>query len=252
MMSGGFDARPSGESLASLAQAVERMDRKLTKLLTTPTSGIPVSSSLKAGYESFLKAPHEAYLEALQSGAIAEAYKILERIKKVSDTHEYIAALGLLVSMGEERALAVLESATDEVLKEGSKIDKFDDLLTTIAQVLQNYANNTGKFKELVEYLDDFLTKLLPRGDVTNDTKAFVANKICMLSWTARDYERCIRYTKQAKELNPEPSYSYNLCLAYKRQDMSEELAKEGDCLSKMPDLDDDHKALLVEQGYNI
>lgn len=248
----GLEARPSGESLSSLAQAVERLDRKVNKLLASPSFGIPEKTSSKLGFETFLKPPKEAYIEALNAGALEDAYRILERIKKVSDVHEYIAAVGLLVSMGEERALGLLDVLIEEVLADKSKIDRFDDLLTTIAQVLYNYANNTGKFKEIIEILDNLLSKLLPRADITNKTKAFTANKIGMLSWQINDYDHCIRYTKQAKELSPGPSFSYNLCLAYRKKGMKEELEEELDTLSKMDDLDDDHKRLLREEGYNI
>jgi len=252
MIDAGLESRPSGESLSTIAQAIERLERKVTKLLTSPAAGIPLTASSDDALKSFLIPPREAYLEALRTGNLSEGYRILERLKKVCSTNEYVVALGLLVSMGEDRALEMLDSQVTELLKSTSYVESFDDLLTAAAQVIQNYANNTGKFAEAIQLLDGFLLKILPRDDVDNETKAFVANKIGMIGWSSDEYDVCLRYTKQALELFPYPSYSYNLALAYERKNMSNELANELRRLSGMSGLDDDHKALLTKHGYEV
>lgn len=248
----GFAAGTSGESLSSIAQSLERIERQLGSLLVSPQ----VSHQAHGGDEEdidikdLITTPTGAYIRALKKGQIDKALALLPRLEKASTKKEYFAALALLVSMGSARAYEIMDQHRESLLAEPAVEDR-EELITTLASSYGTYFINTGDFKTGIKVLEEFATAVLDNSNVSDRTRAFVVNRVGMVAWQGNDFAKCIEATEKALALSPDPSYAYNLGLVYDHQEMQPELAKTLAILSQMPDLDADHRRLLKKHGVS-
>lgn len=248
----GFGSSTSGVSLTSIAQGIERVDRKLGQLVESvlnrpngPSGGGGKWDSI----EMAMKPPHELFRDAIQQGRIDLAFQVLPRIRQANGYKEYIGALGVLTAIGDDKAFSLLETEIDALL--GGKAAGADELIPIAVQVLFNYFRNTGKGKEGVDYLARFLDRMIGGGSHTQELKASIANKIGMLAWLIEEDEICIKYTKVAIDFNSEePAFHYNLSLVYAKIGATAELEHTLAKLNSFPQLDEDHKRLLRQHGF--
>lgn len=254
LVSTGFDAKTSGESLSSVAQALERIERKMNTLLAAPSQPQIAAETSDDGetlFELFLP-PKTVFINALKKGQIERAMSLLPKLEKTLERREYVTYLGFAAMTGDPKAFELLDSALNDILVNPSLHSDVDELLQAVAQSFHSRFTNTGEFKDGVKYFDDMLPRILASTGISGETKAFIANKVGMLAWSGHDFMRCIQATKLAVDLNPEPSYLYNLGLVYQQTEMMDDLQQTLGRLSKMGNLDSDHKRLLKKHGFLV
>lgn len=247
IISTGFGNINKGESLGSIAQTLERVERKLDRHLEAKSTILPSGGGGSNDAEdiigSILKPVKKQFLESLASGNVERAIGMFPRLRQSTSEGEYLGLIGLLASMGEPRALSVLETSFEDMLGR-EKVD--DDVVKVVIEMIKNYYGNTGRASEGVDYLTQMLERVQPSPHFASDLKGFLANKVGMCAWLADRYHDCIKYTKIAISYCPnEPSYVYNLSLAFKELDMAEDFKATVAKLKTMEDLDDDHKRLV-------
>jgi len=260
LVSGGFEAGTSGESLSSIAQSLERIERKLGALLSNPQTGGRGTSEEEVDGEDdddfgssireISGSPRQAYVRALKRGNVEKALTILPKLEKITDKKEYVAALALALALGSARAFEMMDEIYHELMRDPKEIVEHDDVMKGIAQAYINYFTNTGEIAKGLSTLETVSSSVVAHDAFSRETKAFTVNKVGMLAWSARDHQRCISATKLAFELSPDPSYAYNLAIAYDHVGNKDELAKTLDTLGKLPDIDSDHRRLLRKHGH--
>jgi tetratricopeptide (TPR) repeat protein len=252
ILDAGFAGTTSGESLASIAQGIERLDRKVGRLIEI-TSAKPQGDRPVPKFDTIemaLKTPQLQFREALSHGQIDLALQVLPRVRQAAGYDEYIGALGIIVSMGDERAFALFESELDSMVNDQQNTKH--DLIQIVILFLKNYFVNTGKGQEGLEYLNKVLERLVVKGSYSAELNAFTANQIGMLAWVIDDYESCLKYTQLAATLEPdEPAYYYNIALVYKATDATPQLEETLRKLATMPNLSEDHRRILEEFGFS-
>lgn len=254
LISSGFEAGTSGESLSSIAQALERIERKLNALITAPLapSIVEEEDDDSIDISDILASPRKMFIRALRKNDIDRALSYLPRIEKTTSKAEYIATLALAVTVGGARAYEMMDQILQEIMRNPGAIEDRADILKVVSQAYTGYYTNTGNMSEGITVLDDLSASVLASDAFDNETKAFVVNKVGMLAWQANAFSKCIQATKLALSLNQEPSYAYNLAIVYDHQNMTTELTKALDMLSRMTGLDNDHRRLLKEHGIPI
>lgn len=248
LVSSGFQNATSGESLSSIAQGIERIERKVNQLLAVPQS--PVATGEDFDVYELAKGPREAFMNALRKGKLDTAFSLLDRLKKAVPVSEYLSAAALLVSMGHARSFERLDGEVSEILKDPVSAPERDEVIQIASQAVHKFFENTGQPSEGLKYLESLYGRVMPLDQLSNKSKAFVANRVGMLAWQMDEYDLCVRFTKLALALSYEPSYMYNLALAYKEAKMEPELQDALRQLAAMPDLDKDHLNLLARYGH--
>jgi tetratricopeptide (TPR) repeat protein len=262
-LSTGFEAGTSGESLSSIAQALERIERKIGALFTAPRGGAvgpgdtedssdEEESDFGSSVRELSVSPRQSYVMALKRGNIDKALAILPKLEKITDKKEYVAALALALSVGSARAFEMMDQIYHDLIKDPKQVAEYDEVMQGIAQAYINYFTNTGEVSKGLTTLETVSNAVIASDAFTRETKAFTVNKVGMLAWNARDHQRCISATKLALDLNPDPSYAYNLALVHDQIGNKDELKKALDILSQFPEIDGDHKRLLRRHGYRL
>lgn len=262
LVASGFEAGASGESLSSIAQSLERIERKLGALLTSPPASVGHAKSSSDGDDEDLDfgasirdisgSPRETFMRALKRNDIDRALSILPRLEKIVDKKEYVAALALLLSLGSARGFEILDQLVQDMLADPLAEQQRDDILQGAAQAYMNFFTNIGELDKGSAAIESLANAALASDAFSKDTKAFAMNKVGMLAWNRRDFSKCITATKLAFDLKPDPSYAYNLVLAYDHLKMKDELAKALESLSKLPELDADHRRMLKKHGFAV
>jgi tetratricopeptide (TPR) repeat protein len=253
LVSSGFQATTSGDSLASVAQGIDRIERKLNQILSVagPSTVSPRGEVDEDSLEIMLKSPRDAFLTLLRQGKLDQAYAALDRVKRATPFDEYMAALGFLSSVGHGRAFERMDSELREIIQDPEARSFFDqDNIGVFVEAVRRYHENIGQAAQGVRYLQEWSSRFAGLDYISDEAKAVAMNKVGMMAWTASDYDTCERYTKMALAMHKDTSYIYNLGLLYEAQKKDDELRKTLDELAKCPDLDNDHRRLLARNGY--
>lgn len=253
LVASGFEAGSSGESLSSLAQAIERIERKVSALLSSPQAN-PHSREGESDDEDIdikeiVAGPQEGFLRAFKRGDMDRALAQLARMKKVVSPVEYLSALALVVSVGNERAFELMDEIKESILKRPEDFVDRDKMMTAIGQALQSCFTNTGDLERGIPFIEALCNRLLPDDKFERKTKAFIANKVGMVAWAADQYEKCIQFTKLALDFHDEPAYAYNLSMVYDHLGRDAERDAALKRLAAMPNLDPDHVRMLRKHG---
>jgi len=253
LVESGFEAGSSGESLSSLAQAIERIERKVSALLSSPQATTH-SREREADDEDIdikdiVAGPQEGFLRAFKRGDMDRALAQLSRLKKAVSPVEYLSALALVVSVGNERAFELMDEIKESILKRPADFVDRDKMMTTIGQALQSCFTNTGDLERGIQFIETLCNRLLADDSFERKTKAFIANKVGMVAWAADQYEKCIQFTKLALDLHDEPAYAYNLSLVYDHLNRDAERDTALKRLASMSNLDPDHVRMLRKHG---
>lgn len=250
----GFETTTSGESLSSLAAGIERIDRKLTRL-TNGLKGSSGRTGQKIGsIEWVLKPPRRAWEDALEAGSMDLAFSALDRIRAAGTYQEYVSAVGIMATLGEQAAFDLFEEEIEKLV-EGS-VDRTDsdgdDILEeTVFALLKTMFENTGRGQEGLEYMTTLFDRIQPKDDISAIAKGGMANRIGMLAWVVRDFETCVKYHKLALDYDPsEVAHWYNLALVYEQLEMADELESTLTQLARMPRLSETHRRILTRNGF--
>ncbi|MEI9928608.1 MAG: hypothetical protein WDN44_14035 [Sphingomonas sp.] len=248
----GFQSVTSGASLTSIAQGIERVERRLNALTSSRQSPIASKNSLGIGNlsaEDYVISPLAGYRKAIASGDIDRAFMFASRASKLKDRGEYLAMISILASGGHQQALDTLESEFQELITNDEPAEDVIDQVRAISQGTFNFFRNSGQEEIGLNYLLDMKTRTEGAKWVNDKILALLCNSISMAYWNLDDFENSLNFSEMAVNFDAtRPSYVYNLCISY------EQRGGEGDYnrlnkwlkeLSILPELDEEHKALL-------
>lgn len=245
-----FSEKAAGHTMASIGEALERLERKINRLSSSPTAFVPPqrSKSPQDSIELLTSHPVDAFFQNIQAGSLQGAFSTLERVKVAAGVGQYIAGLRVLAAAGLQEAYETLIEERKKLLDRPAD---HSELLRSIAHAMKDYHANLGRHEEGVRELESFYKKIAAHPDSSDDLKAAVANCIGMAAWHAQKHDIGAKYETIAVSLDPsEPSYRYNQCLTFEKTEQTDALDKSLQILSTLTGLDEDHRDLLNRHGY--
>lgn len=246
----GFGDRAAGYTLASIGDAIDRVERKVNALSSERTNISNSNSKSKLSRIDILTShPEKAFDNLLEAGDFEGAFSILPKVRRASGEKEYIRTSGLLARAGyEPAARSLLEIAKGIAMAEQPNIDLF----SSANYSLKEYYANTGRGKEGIPVLVE-LFELTSKSDGFDvKARAESCNLIGMLAWRCDDHETGQKYEELTVTLNSSsPAYWYNKALTHQKLKQSEKLESTLVSLSKCQNLRDSHREILAKHGIS-
>lgn len=219
----------SGASIATVAQWIQRIDRKLDRVLSGSLGPpvVPQAGSLLGNdaISALLKSPREKFMEAIASSRVDMAAACLPALREREGfSGEFIAAAALVAAAGyEDGARELADFLLDDQHVKGRDAGDIDAALSGYVRFHSQNGTETNVLTEMVDRV-----VLLAQDEFYNDAdRATFFNRLQMLYYGAKNYEEASRYALKARELNPnEPAYTYNLSLCYEKREMLVEAEK--------------------------
>ena len=221
-----FSATTAGESLSSLASAIQRIERKLDSVATGGSA-----HGTESGETEFLDKirieanPRRAFREAFEADQMDKARMILPILyAKSGNTEEALIAAMIFANAGDPVAadicVKILESPS-EPIEMGS--------LRNAIRALGNYYDLTDGEKNGVKALDPIIQTQVKRDDIDNLTKAYILNQLQKLLYVTGQYERALTIIEQAMEFKVDSAYVYNKGLILDKLGMKSKAAEAMD-----------------------
>jgi tetratricopeptide (TPR) repeat protein len=243
----GFGERAAGHTMASLGEAIDRMERKLNKMsFSTPGSSTSVVNN-ETDVEIMLSHPVEAFHRLLRKGDLEGAFAVLDSVRSAAGSEQYIAGLATLATARHEKSVEyLLEEITRAIAS--NELSKKDVELAGYG--LRGFYIHSGQGKQGVAVIGEIFNKMKNSNDVDNEILATFSNIVQMCAWASDDYQSAIHYGEETVLLRPDVnSFWYNLALNYEQVQDENNLLR---CLRKLAtfdDLDEDHLSILTRHG---
>jgi tetratricopeptide (TPR) repeat protein len=209
----------TGTSLATVAQWIERMDRKLDRVLGSRlNSGARPDPSLAdddGGLESLLQSPREGFMHAIANARLDLAVTYLPRLKqRYGIDQEFITAASLVAAGGYVDGARELA----EILR-GDAIDDLDpEMRAAVVSGYVRYHTHTGNESQALTDMAGAIELLANDPDHAPEERASYLNWLQMLHWGAGNFDEAERFAIKACDVFAKPAYKYNLSLIYERQ----------------------------------
>ncbi|MFJ5779033.1 hypothetical protein [Streptomyces sp. NPDC093094] len=215
--SGEVDQRSTGASMSTVAQSLQRIERKLDTL-TSARSQSADSGGSRDSFDLLVMSPREAWFTCMRAGDFAGATAQLDRLKRAGDSKEYLAAISFLLAAGHEETFPRMESEINALVDRadaGELDDQGWDALASALAGLRSFFANYGRAREGVNYVRRVISRLPDAGEHSSEL-ARMYNIVGMLAWVCKDFDTVIEYTSRAfNTFDGEPAYVYNLLLVY-------------------------------------
>jgi tetratricopeptide (TPR) repeat protein len=253
MMDDGFQAQSSGESLASISDALKRIERRIDNLSGQFTALPPTGDSSTENISSLIKklgGPIGAFNYALTQEDVSLAEALFPRLKAITTPEKFVKmVLCQAASMGSRKAISLLEKEIEHIQSLAAE-DQQD--------IVGAYIQGIGRFdeeKKGLSVLEDFL-RSFETGDglppaVLPQARAWYLNQYQKLLYGAKRFEDAIGIAEKVISLRPDdPSYYYNASINYEAIGNMEKAREYMDkCMNLDAGLakpDDDHLARAV------
>lgn len=247
IVKGGFGDKSAGFTMATLGEALDRIDRKLTKLLSTDAPRTPKGPS-NMKIDLLISHPSEAFVKMLEEGDFQGAFKLAPRIRAATGDQEYFAALGVLARASYEPACDLLVESARELAVSSPHNEK---ILSSLAYSIKEYFINSGTASQGVPVMIGILDAMRQAGVASNSSIARYANIVGMMAWSAGDHATGNQYERIAISLAPDvASYVYNNCLTLEKLGLETELVSALKSLAHFNSQDEDHLRLLRKHGF--
>lgn len=239
----GYGPRQSEVSMATLAQAIDRLERKVDRLSPPEAFSTAVPPA-----EFMMEHPKIGVLRAIRQGRADVVAAFLPRLRELQGlTPELILPASLAARAGYDAGVHIQLEILETL---GSTLDD-NDFQRVIASLVDHYVVNDRE----TEGLDQLTQPILQRAEraVPDDpkTSAFLLNQLQKLLYGAGRYEEAERYGDRVVGLNPsEPSYWYNLSLIHEARgsmERAEEAIRKALTLNEEANPDEDHLSQAVE-----
>ncbi|MFF0487941.1 tetratricopeptide repeat protein [Nocardia sp. NPDC004068] len=221
----------TGVSVASLAEAIDRLERKMDRLAATRSAMTQASDFVqrdaKADPFSRLRktraSTSRALMTALINGNLDQASEHLADLRERQGlTHSVVSFAALLGSYGEDTARAILFEALDNwPLEEKTTDGEIRTSRHEIIQALAQFYISRDEETEGLARLETLLEKESSNPDISREDRASCVNKIQMLAYATNNMELALKWALKAIELNPdEPAFHYNISLIYESRNL--------------------------------
>ncbi|MDE2692364.1 MAG: hypothetical protein OXI49_17860 [Acidobacteriota bacterium] len=232
----------SGASLATIAEAVNRLERRL---LAGEWAQQPIRSASERKPEDIFQNPLSRFDRAMRSGNLADMQALLPQLESTRHPRTLQAAVVLAingVAAGAETLTRLLanEDAT------GLDVDEFCAAISGFVQFHVTMDTEKDGLEFVKEKVDRYLAD---RRDVEADRRAYLYNQISMLQYGAMEFGEGLASLEKALEFEPEErSYWYNISLMYEALEMLEKSCQAAlTCVRDSETPDEDHLAHAVK-----
>lgn len=239
----GYGPRQSGASIAALAQAIDRLERKVDRL------SVPASMSSAVPPPDFMmEHPRRGVIRAIEQGRADVVAALLPRLRELQGlTSDIIFPSSVAARAGYEVGVSLLFETIETL---GPTLDD-GDFRIAIGSLVNHYAVNDREAEGLDRLSQPILERAESRLQDDPAESAFLLNQLQKLYYGAARYEEAQRYGTRVVELDPgEPAYWYNLSLIYEKRDLmelAEEAIRKTLALGDNSKPDEDHLAQAVE-----
>lgn len=226
----GWDVGSSGESLASMAEALRRVERKLNQLGSSNADSTTIARPGISGTDYLTEHPKIAFMRLFRAGDISSAIALLPRIKRTLVPDALVDAAAWLARAGEAEGRKTLEeilqAPPDGVTQEGLVLAFF---------ALKEYFYNTDHEKEGIEQLTTHLRNLEASKRAGDASVAEMLNYLQMLKYVVKDHSGAEKDLLRSISLAPDKaSPRYNLALIYEAEGRDDDLVRTIDGLLKL------------------
>lgn len=208
----GYVTSSSGVSTTTLAQGVERLERKLNNIETQISRrGGKVGSGGESLEGVFFSNPDETFMKAVAAGDLSTAEAALERVSKISgDKDKVVTYSSFLANAGSEfGASLVRANITSDA---DTPIRTF---ITGVHALVQFYIVQDREAEGVGE-IESLINPRLEDGDLSSRDRARLKNQLQRIYYGAERYEDAQRMALEVVELEPDVlAYKYNLSLVY-------------------------------------
>ena len=251
----GFGARSSGESLASIADALKRIERRLDSVqeVRSGASAGPIAAgpSVNALIKK-LGSPLGAFKYALTQGDLALAEALMPRLRAIKAHDVFVKRfLAPTAAMGSRVALRELEAEMVEIVTHAE--EERNPLIHAYVAGLERTDEEERGLEKLRPFLDRVLKAEGAEAELTGRQKAEYLNLLEKLLWGIGQLDEAIAVGEQILVLCPdEPAYYYNLSIDYEqKEDMDKARELIDKCLA-LQDCKDDISDVHVLKAVEI
>jgi tetratricopeptide (TPR) repeat protein len=226
-----FSTGTAGESLSSLASAIQRIERKLDSVATGASS-----REMGSGETEFLEKlrieanPRRAFQEAVGADQMNKARMILPVLHaKLGNTDDVLIAAMIFARAGDPAAADLCV----KILETPSEPIEADTLRNAIRSLFTYYDLVDGE-KYGVKALDPIIQAQVKRDDIDNQAKAYILNQLQKLLYATGQYEYALTIIEQAIDFDPDGAYSFNKGLLHDKLGMKAKAAESMDSYLKL------------------
>ena len=234
----GFQPVSSGASLSSVADTLERIERRLNsisyqKSLSVDSSQVDPTERIKLKLR-----PSEYFVNAFDRGDADGAREALVRMHDMElDPNDILVASSRLAELGDTKAFEIL----NKVLAKSASEITLNSWLGFITYIRRSYIERK-QAKECYNLINPALQIFISDDETASTEKAILLNEISILLSTFGDYENSLINAKKVIELdNSNLIYYYNLALVYEDMKMPDkgleqvEIYTKGEGASSLP-----------------
>jgi tetratricopeptide (TPR) repeat protein len=217
---GGFANVSAGDSLASIAGAIERLERTVTNLAAAITKLPSAAPTEEDGLPELLKNPVEGFTEALTAGDLPRAERYLSRYEQVMGASQSVLEMAVVLAPS---ASPVAIATIERCLR--SELRRFEiGLVARACGALLSHYSLLDRESDAVPVVQDIVTRALEEiSDMADAEKALLLNQLGRAYSRAGDIARAIELQEEAATLDPdEPVYLYNLSLNYEQLNLAQ------------------------------
>lgn len=239
----GYGPSGTGVSLATIATAIDRLERRIGQLQGQGIAGLSTSGS-PGSFQSMMVNPREAFMTAIAQGDLNAAVVHLRRLEQLGvPPSELLQYSSFLATAGSEPAAELIF----KLLNDDATLTRDDETLRIVLGSLVSFYGIRDQEVQGVERLKDLFERALAKPELSNESKAFLLNQQERLFYGAGDYERAQALVEEAIRLNPnEVSYFYNASMVYNKLGLARKTLETVDHFLGMGTEDPDHLGYAV------
>jgi len=238
-----YGRRGTGVSLATLAAAVDRIERKLSQVSSAPLHGVdqPVFDDDPLGN------PYERFQRALDKGDLRAMVALLPRIEMVfGPSPRLLSAASLVAQGGVEAGAEVVYRLLND------NLNLFTDVndITFAMGALVGYYGMLDREEEAIPRIEPLIDKILELDPIKADPRmqAYFLNQLQKLYYGNRDFAAAIPIGERVLKLAPEePAYIFNLSIDYEMDGRIADAVEMVNKLIKTDTQDPDHLNQAVD-----
>ena len=229
----GFQPVSSGVSLSSVADTLERIERRINSMSFQESLSSIIDVDPAERIKLKLR-PGEYFLDAFNRGDADGAREALIRMHDTNmDPNDILIASCRLAELGDTEAFKIL----NEVLSSSATKITMDTWLGFITFIRRSYIDRK-QAKECHNQINPALQIFLSDDETTNVEKGILLNEISILQSAFGDYENSLTNAKKVIELdNSNMIYYYNLAMVYRDLKMPDKSLEQVDIYAKGEDV---------------
>ncbi len=207
-----YAGQPTGISLSSLANSLDRIERKLDNIGQKPTAA--------ASATDIHGNPIQIYTTAIEEGNYILAANALKKYMRINKNYNLLLDMASpLLKNYEIEGVDIVTSILNDNFNDVSSKDVGLSLFE-----LYDFYRVALALNDKKQYLFEIADKTLSRKDISNEDKARMINVKASIEYSLNNLDESIVFQKQTIELNPsEVVYYYNLAKSFEAQGKAEE-----------------------------